>query len=108
MEGNGSNKGVSICRGAPSVSHLLFADDILIFSKATEGAMHGIAQWLDTYACASGQAINFGKSLIVFSWDVVVTVQTSIAGILGIRWTEKHDLYLGLPSMVGKSHRSSI
>ncbi|KAL0356912.1 UNVERIFIED_CONTAM: hypothetical protein Scaly_1376900 [Sesamum calycinum] len=60
--------------------------------EATNGAMHGIAQLLDTYACASGQAINFGKSSIVFSRNVVVTVQTSIAGILGIQWTEKHDL----------------
>ncbi|KAL0334946.1 UNVERIFIED_CONTAM: putative mitochondrial protein [Sesamum radiatum] len=92
MEGNGSNKGVSICRGVPSVSRLLFADDILIFSEATNGAIHGIAQLLDTYACTSGQAINFGKSSVVFSRNVAVTVQTSIAGILGIQWTEKHDL----------------
>ncbi|KAL0385749.1 UNVERIFIED_CONTAM: hypothetical protein Sradi_2969200 [Sesamum radiatum] len=65
--------------------------------------MHGITRLLDTYACASRQAINFGKSSVVFSRNVALTIQTFIAGILGIQQTEKHHLYLGLPGMVGKS-----
>ncbi|XP_073026701.1 uncharacterized protein [Primulina eburnea] len=54
--------GYKVCRGAPIVSHLLFADDsFFFFRSATEDAsvMRNI---LHTYQEASGQAINFGKS----------------------------------------------
>ena len=34
-KGEGQISGVSVCRGAPRISHLLFADDCIIFGKAS-------------------------------------------------------------------------
>jgi hypothetical protein len=56
---------VKICHRAPSISHLLFADDSLILVRANgEDAtkLHGI---LDLYAECSGQVINKEKSAIM-------------------------------------------
>ena len=59
--------GVSICRGAPKVSNLLFADDSLVYYRATRNEMETISEILQTYANASGQCIILEKSSVYFS-----------------------------------------
>ncbi|KAK4402963.1 putative mitochondrial protein [Sesamum angolense] len=63
----GSIRGVAVARSTPKVSHLLFADDTLIFFQATKDALIRVREVLDTYEKASGQQINLQKSSIVFS-----------------------------------------
>ncbi|KAL0399757.1 UNVERIFIED_CONTAM: putative mitochondrial protein [Sesamum radiatum] len=84
-ERNGSMEGIAICRGAPKISHLLFADDTLVFSQATRQTMQCIGNTLDTYAKASGQEINYGKSTVVFSKNVPQDEQLELAAIIGLR-----------------------
>ena len=50
--------GVSICRRAPSISHLLFANDSFLFCRATQDEVQEIADILQLYATAFGQQIN--------------------------------------------------
>ncbi|KAL0448870.1 UNVERIFIED_CONTAM: putative mitochondrial protein [Sesamum latifolium] len=57
-ESSGLIQGVRVARGAPRISHLLFADDTLVFCEATAASFHGIRMILDRYAQASGQIIN--------------------------------------------------
>ena len=59
--------GVSICRGAPRVSNLLFVDDSLLFCRATHNEVETTSEILQTYANASGQCINLEKSSVYFS-----------------------------------------
>lgn len=47
-----------VCPRAPGVSHLLFADDTLLFFRATEREAPRIKAVLDVYASATGQLIN--------------------------------------------------
>lgn len=56
--------GTSICRGAPLVSHLLFADDCFLFFKAEENQAQVMKNILNVYEAASGQAISLPKFLI--------------------------------------------
>ncbi|KAL0428180.1 UNVERIFIED_CONTAM: hypothetical protein Slati_2992800 [Sesamum latifolium] len=58
-------KGIAVSRGAPCVSHLLFADDTIIFSQARVETMSAIKQILVAYGRASRQEINFEKSSTV-------------------------------------------
>ena len=59
--------GVSICRGAPRVTNLLFADDSLLFCQTTPREGEVVVEILRTYERASGQSINLEKSLAFFS-----------------------------------------
>jgi hypothetical protein len=52
---------------APWVSHLLFADDYLVFTQASERGRRSLAGIiLDSYQKGSGQMVNFAKSAIFF------------------------------------------
>ena len=53
--GNGSMEGIAICRGGPQLSHLFFADDSLIFCKATIAECDALQRVLGVYEQASGQ-----------------------------------------------------
>ena len=60
-------KGVMICRGAPEITHLLFADDSLLFFHATQQHALLVKGVLNTFAAATGQLINPLKCSILFS-----------------------------------------
>ena len=49
-------------RSSPEVSHLAYADDILIFTQAADASLHKLKNFLDDYMAASGQLINLHKS----------------------------------------------
>ncbi|KAL0367990.1 UNVERIFIED_CONTAM: hypothetical protein Scaly_1017900 [Sesamum calycinum] len=93
-ERTGRLQGVAVCRQAPRVSHLLFADDTLIFCQATVDAALGILEVLDTFGRAAGQEINFAKSSVVFSKNTEALVRDAIQGLLHMRVADSHDLYL--------------
>ena len=58
-EGKGQLHGVSIYRRAFSISHLLFANDSLLFCWANQEEVQVISEVLQTYTASSGQCINF-------------------------------------------------
>jgi hypothetical protein len=58
----GDIHGARICRGAPEVSHLLFADDCFLFCRASVAEVTRLPSILHTYEKASGQEINLSKS----------------------------------------------
>lgn len=66
----GAIRGVRVCPNAPSVSHLLFADDSLLLVHANkETALH-MQLILQLYESVSGQTINKEKSAILFSRNI--------------------------------------
>ena len=66
-ESEGWIKGISICRGAPKVTNLMFADDSLLLFQASRDEGETIAEILQTYERASGKSINLEKSSVYFS-----------------------------------------
>ncbi|XP_050211481.1 uncharacterized protein LOC126661668 [Mercurialis annua] len=90
------------------VSHLFFADDSLIFTRANVNDCAVIRDILQVYSKASGQTINLDKSAICFGKGADVRLQNEISQILQIPITECHEKYLGLPSSVGRSKSQSF
>uniref|UniRef100_A0A803QCJ0 SHSP domain-containing protein n=1 Tax=Cannabis sativa TaxID=3483 RepID=A0A803QCJ0_CANSA len=67
-------RGISISRNAPPISHLLFSDDTLLFTIATTSSCHAIKEALTVYHLASGQAVNYGKSSMIFSPNTLTSI----------------------------------
>lgn len=105
-ESRGILHGNRICRTAPSISHLLFADDNFIFCRATLSEVQHLKGILSNYEQASGQAINYRKSAIAFSTNTKPEDIVSIKNILGVYEPIGNGKYLGLPSMVGRNKKA--
>ncbi|KAL8115005.1 hypothetical protein AgCh_021723 [Apium graveolens] len=97
--------GCRVARGAPSITHLLFADDCYLFFKAKQTEAQNMWSILQKYEKISGQMINFGKSDIVFSPNTCDMERTRICVILGVNEKERPGKYLGMPMYVGRSKK---
>lgn len=62
---------VRVAHSLPIVTHLLFADNYLIFSEASQGGVVNLLELLNDYSNCSGQVINIAKSSVFFSSIVV-------------------------------------
>lgn len=89
-----------------SFTHLLFADDSLIFTKATTDDCSNLKALFDCYAAASGQIFNYDKSSMFFSGDISDSQMGTIKNIFQLHVVSRHEKYLGLPSMVGRNKKS--
>ncbi|WOG90771.1 hypothetical protein DCAR_0310016 [Daucus carota subsp. sativus] len=94
--------GCSVARGAPAISHLLFADDCYFFFKAIESEARVMKNIIKRYEELSGQAINFQKSTITFSPNTSQVNREAICGILEVSERSTPGKYLGLPMDVGR------
>ena len=98
-----SNRGISIAMNAPKVSHLLFADDILLFLKANVDEADVVNRMITTYCDASGQQVNLSKSSIFFSKGCGQTLKDGIKALMHVENESLTERYLGLPTGVGNS-----
>ncbi|KAL0001832.1 hypothetical protein SO802_015613 [Lithocarpus litseifolius] len=94
---------VVVCRRAPSISHLLFADDSLIFCRAIQDEVQEIVDILQLYATAFGQLMNFVKSSIYFSSNTDGAKWDWIKNRLNVKEVDRFQTYLGLPTLIGCS-----
>ena len=78
-------------------SHLLFADDIILFSKVEARGCEAISDVLDKFCRESGQKISLDKSRIYFSPNVRNELKEEISERLGIRETNNIGKYVGFP-----------
>jgi hypothetical protein len=90
---NGSIEGVRVCRRAPEITQLLFADDSLLFFRANSSQASYVKMALDRYSRAIGQLINFDKCSILFNAKQEGNVMDEV---------KTQAKYLGLPTPEGR------
>lgn len=59
--------GIKVALRAPPLSHLLFADDLMIFGRAKTREANRIVAILENYSTISGQRVNKAKSALFCS-----------------------------------------
>ena len=101
-------EGVAICRDALSLSHLFFADDSLIFYKASLVECNSLQRVLKVYEEAFGQQLNRANTSLFFSSNTNRSIQNEIKTRFGAQIIKQHEKYLGLPSLVGLNRRNTF
>ena len=79
------------------ISHLFFADDLILFAKVDEKACKAISEVLNRFCEESGQKVSLEKSRIYFSPNVQEGISEEICSKLGIQATTNIGKYLGFP-----------
>ena len=100
--------GVKVCRKAPVITHMMFADDSYGYCKANEQEAVRFRELLEKFEVASGQQINRQKSTAFFSTNTSVYNRRRVCEILQIPEANEHSTYLGLPSFLGRNKASIL
>ena len=104
-EVDGHIQGAAIYRNGPQVSHLLFANDSVLFCGATEIKCEKIMDILAIYERGSGKKLNREKTNIFFSSNTSYPLQARIQHLLGVPAIHQYEKYLGLPTLVGRAKK---
>lgn len=95
---NGSIKDIKLNRFCPSLSHLLFVDDLILFLEGKLVECQNVAMILNQYCFVSGQAINLSKFGMLFSKDCPREPRSNLTKEMRVPELEKIGKYLGIPS----------
>ncbi|CAN0907022.1 LINE-1 retrotransposable element ORF2 protein [Linum grandiflorum] len=101
MEG-GSLKGLRLNARCPTLTHVLFADDTILFGEASVAEARNIISTMEQYGRLTGQEINFHKSRVTFSRNTPLALQNIVRTELGFLPDQDFGKYLGIPSDWGK------
>jgi hypothetical protein len=96
---------IKVCRNAPGISHLLFADDTLIFFRAIPKEAARVKHVIKVFEEGTRQLINPNKCSISFANSCSQEVQHQIRDILPVGDSDFEDKYLGLPTPAGRMHK---
>lgn len=88
-----------LSKGGPHLSHLCFANDIILLGKAKVEQAFIIKHCLDVFCTTFGQKVSFSKSKLLVSRNVTDGLANSLSAILGVPLTKQLGKYLGVPSI---------
>lgn len=99
---SGSFPGLRVSGKVPPISHLLYRDDMLVFSKANLQHLQVLLSILDQFQTLSRRQINLNKSACLLSPRLYTTSRNDIISFLGMQSLSARPLYLGLPLSFGR------
>ena len=95
--------GIKTSISGPTITHVMYADDIVLFSKASGKDAASLNRVLEKYCSWSGQALNRNKSGVFFSKHSHSHTRRSVKNILHIKKLKKEAVYLGAPMFLSKA-----
>ncbi|XP_026449972.1 uncharacterized protein LOC113350104 [Papaver somniferum] len=109
VERNDVIRSVKVTRRAPLITHLLFADDILIFGDVSMNHIDSfVLDILHNFGKYSGQLLNFNKSCVHFSGNLSPEDCVDLAKTLDMTMVNDSEKYLGAPLLLGRSKLKSF
>ncbi|CAL2247368.1 unnamed protein product [Prunus armeniaca] len=101
-------QGIKLNSGGPILSHLLFANDTLIFLKATTQNCQNISCLLQAYCTASRQQVSLTRSNVVFSSNTPSSICASMCEFLCMPDVTNAGKYLGSHFLGQSKERSTF
>ena len=92
---------INAARGINCPSHLMYADDTILFMKGNCKSISSLTSILSHYEEVSGQGINWNKSSVYFGKGISRSSQHFILNTLAIKEGEMPFYYLGVPLFMG-------
>ncbi|XP_057791142.1 uncharacterized protein LOC131008273 [Salvia miltiorrhiza] len=99
---------MKLTRGTAFPTHLLYADDILVFGRATTANARKITHILEFYGSISGQICSMEKSHVYFGDKTPNRLRRHIINILNFRKGSLPFNYLGVPIFSGRVKASFL
>ncbi|GAU18899.1 hypothetical protein TSUD_228890 [Trifolium subterraneum] len=99
---------VTISKNGPHLSHLLFADDVLLFTKAKNSQINFITNLFERFSHSSGLKINLTKSRAFYSAGTSQDKIHNLTSLSGIRNTLSFEKYLGFPILRGRAKKTDF
>lgn len=93
--------GLRLASSAALLSHLFFADDVIIMAEATVANGKALLDIFQCYCRLSGQASNKAKSSLVVSRRAPKELKMNLQNLMGINLSEELGTYLGVPLTAG-------
>lgn len=94
---DGSWKPVFFSRRGVPLTHLFFADDLVLFGRVDVDTCTTITLVLEEFCGLSGQKINFNKSRFFYSSNVSEDSKMALSNVLNIAPTTNLGFYFGCP-----------
>jgi mannosylglycoprotein endo-beta-mannosidase len=90
-------KGIKAGRTGLMISHLMFADDLLLFGEASESQMKCVLDSLHLFCSMSGQETSQEKTSVMFSDNVERNIRNKLLHMYGFKESSNFGNYLGVP-----------
>lgn len=73
-----------LCRSGPCIPHLLFTDDLLLFTKATTSQAQRVPETVQNFCSIPGQSVNKAKTTFFIGPSLPYGITNQISHILAI------------------------
>jgi hypothetical protein len=93
---------LQVSANGPSISHLFFADDVLLFAKAKPSQARVINKILEDFCSISGLKVSLEKSRAFASAGVTRSRKDSVTSTTRIQFTSNLGKYLGFQMHHGR------
>ncbi|CAL1395909.1 unnamed protein product [Linum trigynum] len=95
-------KPLKLSKEGPPISHLFFADDLILFAEAGMSQVRIIKQCLDEFCHSSGQRVNYNKSAMFVSANIDRRQARRLSLRTDIPLTVDLGRYLGVMAIHGR------
>nr|KYP64839.1 hypothetical protein KK1_019450 [Cajanus cajan] len=99
---NGSWQPIQVGWVGPKLSHLFFADDVLLFTKAKASHVRAVTEVLHQFCADLGLKVSLVKSKVFASKGVTPRRRNKISNITHIQFTRNLGKYLGYDMVHGR------
>ncbi|KAH9783625.1 reverse transcriptase domain-containing protein [Citrus sinensis] len=104
---DGSWKPIPLAKHGTPLTHLFFADDLLLFAEASIDQAYTIDAILDNFCRSSEAKVHKSKTKIYFSKNVVSREAQLLNNVLGYSATNDLGCYLGMPLIHSRVNRAT-